>query len=62
LNEAYDFIDRYNGAHAEFSGLYRNDRRDYLSDAVREALLNALAHRDYAFNGSTLINIFGKDR
>jgi ATP-dependent DNA helicase RecG len=39
LNEAYDFIDRYNGTHADFSGLYRTDRRDYPRDAVREALL-----------------------
>ncbi len=27
-------------------------------DAIREALLNAVVHRDYAFSGSTIINIY----
>ncbi len=58
LEEAYDYIDRYNRTRAEFSGLDRIDRRDYPVEAVREALLNAIVHRDYAFSGSTLISIF----
>lgn len=58
LEEAYDYIDRYNRTRAEFSGLERIDRRDYPIEAVREALLNAIVHRDYAFSGSTLISIF----
>jgi ATP-dependent DNA helicase RecG len=58
LNETYDFIDRYNSTRSKFSGLYRTDRRDYPPDAIREALLNAVVHRDYAYSGSTLISIF----
>jgi ATP-dependent DNA helicase RecG len=58
LNEAYEFLDMYNHTRAEMRGLYRFDHRDYPEDALREALLNALAHRDYAFSGSTLINVF----
>jgi len=58
LEEAFDYIDRYNRTRAEFSGLDRVDMRDYPPEAVREALLNAVVHRDYSFSGSTLISIF----
>lgn len=58
LEEAYDFIDRYNRTRAEFSGLDRIDIRDYPTEAVREALLNAIVHREYSFSSSTLIRIF----
>lgn len=58
LEEAFAYIERYNRTRAEFSGLDRVDLRDYPPEAVREALLNAIVHRDYAFSGSTLISIF----
>lgn len=58
LEEAFEYIDRYNRTRAEFSGLDRVDMRDYPTEAVREALLNAIVHRDYSFSGSTLISIF----
>jgi ATP-dependent DNA helicase RecG len=58
LEEAYAFIDRFNSTRSEFKGLDRIDMRDYPPEAIREALLNAIVHRDYAFSGSTLINIF----
>ncbi len=58
LEEAFDYIDRYNRTRAEFSGLDRIDMRDYPAEAVREALLNAIVHRDYSFSSSTLISIF----
>ena len=56
--KAFDYIDRYNRTRAEFSGLDRVDIRDYPPEAVREALLNAIVHRDYSFSGPTLISIF----
>ena len=58
LEEAFDYIDRYNRTRAEFSGLDRLDMRDYPSEAIREALLNAIVHREYSFSGATLISIF----
>lgn len=58
LDEAFSYIDQHNRTRAEISGLYRVDRRDYPPEAVREALLNAIVHRDYAFSSSTLISIF----
>lgn len=58
LEEAFTFIDRYNRTRAEFSGLDRLDMRDYPPEAIREALLNAIVHRDYSFSSSALISIF----
>lgn len=58
LNETFEMINRYNRVRSEFDGLYRVDMRDYPVAAIREALLNAIVHRDYSFSGSTLISIF----
>lgn len=58
LSDAYAFIDRYNRNRSTIAGLYRKDARDYPVEAVREALLNALVHRDYSFRDSTLISVF----
>lgn len=58
LSEAYEYIERYNRIHAEFQSLYRIDKRDYPEEAIREALLNALVHREYSFSDSILISIF----
>lgn len=58
VEEAYDYIDRFNRTRAEFRGLDRIELRDYPPEAVREALLNAIVHRDYSFSGSTLISLF----
>ncbi|MZQ96274.1 MAG: AAA family ATPase [Acidaminobacter sp.] len=54
----YDYVDQFNRTRSEIEGLYRHDFRDYPLEAIREALMNAVVHRDYAFNGSTLIKIF----
>ncbi len=58
LEDAYTYIDQFNHTRAEFEGLERIDKRDYPAEALREALLNAIVHRDYSVSGSTLISIF----
>lgn len=58
LTDAYKTIDFYNGTKASFHDLLRTDERDYPEDAVREALLNAIVHRDYSFSGNTFINLY----
>lgn len=40
-----------------FRGLERIDKQDYPEEAIREALLNAIVHRDYSFSGSIIINV-----
>lgn len=39
-------------------GLRRVDVRDYPADAIREAVLNAVIHREYALGGYTLVSVF----
>jgi len=58
LEDAYSFLDMYNHNHGKVKGLFREDQKDYPEEALREALLNALVHRDYAFSSSILISIF----
>ena len=58
LEGAFAFLDRYNRTRSTFPGLERVDTRDYPMEALREALLNSLVHRDYSFSGSILISLF----
>ena len=58
LDDSYAYIDGFNKTRSEFSGLDRIDMRDYPPEAVREALLNAVVHRDYSYSDATLISIF----
>ena len=58
MEEVYDDIDFRNQIHSTFQKLRRIDQRDYPEAAVREALLNLLVHREYAFRASSLISIF----
>ncbi|AJA46562.1 transcriptional regulator [Clostridium pasteurianum DSM 525 = ATCC 6013] len=58
LDEAYEYISLQNKVESDFKGLNRVDREDYPYYAIREALINAVVHRDYGFSGSTLIHIF----
>ncbi len=58
MEEMYAYLDMRNQTKATFDGLYRNDIRDYPEEALREALLNSIVHRDYSFSASTLISVY----
>lgn len=58
MEEMYAYLDMRNQTKATFEGLYRTDVRDYPEEALREALLNSLVHRDYSFGASTLVSVY----
>lgn len=58
LEDAYRYIDLSNNNPAIIEGLQRIEHLDYPKSAVREALLNAIVHRDYNYSGSIIVNIF----
>ena len=57
LEDTYSFLTLCNKKIATFKGLERIEKADYPEAALREALLNALVHRDYSFSGSIIINV-----
>lgn len=57
VDEAFAYLTLCNKTVATIKGLERFERSDYPEDALREALLNALVHRDYRFSGSIIINV-----
>ena len=57
LDDSYDYLALCNRTASVFKGLERLDKSDYPEEAIREALLNALVHRDYSFSGSVIINV-----
>ena len=57
LEDAYSYLLLCNRTAASFQGLERVEKKDYPEEALREALLNAMVHRDYSFSGSIIINV-----
>lgn len=55
LENVYEYISLINNVHADFIGLERVEHFDYPEYAIREALLNAIVHRDYDYSGSIII-------
>lgn len=57
LDDSYAYLSLCNRTTATFQGLERVEKSDYPEEAMREALLNALVHRDYSYSGSIIINV-----
>ena len=57
LEEAFSYLMLCNRNPSQLQGLVRVEMWDYPEAALREALLNALVHRDYSFSGSVIINV-----
>ena len=60
IENAFEYIMLNNKNRSFFSGIDRIDIPDYPEAAIREALLNAVVHRDYGFSGSIIVNINSK--
>ena len=58
VNEVNDYLNIYNRIAGKIVGLERIDTRDYPEYALREAILNAVIHRDYNYSGSILISLY----
>lgn len=58
LEDCYEYLELNNPVAADFQGLYRKDKRVYPSQAIREALLNCIVHRDYSISASSLISVY----
>lgn len=59
LNEAVEFLKRHLNIRSEIRGFNRYDIYELPQDALREALVNALIHRDYSMRGTSIyVNIF----
>ncbi|QKS73030.1 AAA family ATPase [Paenalkalicoccus suaedae] len=58
VEAAFAYMDLYNRKTSHFEGLKRIEKESYPSYALREALINAVTHRDYSFSSSILIHLF----
>ena len=57
FEDAVNYLALCNKTVSTIKGVVRTDKQDYPVEAIREALLNALVHRDYGFSGSIIINV-----
>ena len=57
MEDALSYLRLCNRTEAAIRGLERIEKRDYPEEAIREALINAIVHRDYGFSGSIIINV-----
>lgn len=57
FEDTVNYLALCNKTSSIIKGVVRTDKQDYPEEAIREALLNAIVHRDYSFSGSVIINV-----
>ncbi|MCL1991085.1 MAG: putative DNA binding domain-containing protein [Defluviitaleaceae bacterium] len=57
VEDAFKYIQLNNKTRSVIDDLVRKDYWDYPKEALREALINAVMHRDYSYSGSIIVNI-----
>jgi ATP-dependent DNA helicase RecG len=62
LERTLAFIDKHTGRHEAVVGTHRETFPEYPAEVLREAVLNALAHRDYGLVGATVDITLWDDR
>ena len=62
VDQAWDFLRRNTTATAAIEDARRIDRWEYPEEVVREALVNALVHRDYSIAGTDIMLVVYADR
>lgn len=60
FEDTVNYLALCNKTNSVIKGVIRTDKQDYPEEAIREALLNAIVHRDYSFSGSIIINVTDK--
>lgn len=60
FEDTVNYLALCNKTSSVIKGIVRTDKQDYPEEALREALLNAIVHRDYGFSGSIIINVNDK--
>lgn len=58
IEDVLDYLNVYNRTTSIIGQKTRTDIREYPETAIREAVLNAIIHRDYAYSGSILISLY----
>lgn len=62
IDQAEAFLKQYVPVAARIEGFHRTDEPDYPLEALRELIVNAVAHRDYSLTGEAVRVLYYPDR